>query len=122
MTDLLRDDLVNGRAREDVGAGGFADANAGEEGAARSGMGACPVGSGRGIDVVEAGDDLQFVTHFLERLQGAGELEIATALTGGPPGGRNCAVGDVKKSHADGGSLCRRLGCGGGCSQEADWR
>jgi hypothetical protein len=58
MADMVGHHLVDRHAGMDVGAGGFFDADAGEEGAAGAGMVAAAVGAGGGIAVVQAARNL----------------------------------------------------------------
>ena len=124
VADLAGDDLVDRDARVDVGAGGLADADAGEERAAGAGVVAGSVGAGGGVHVVETGDDLDAVFDRFQRLHRAVEGEVL-ALALGPPGRRDRAVGEVnegrphRRARRSGRrGLGRRAGGAGGGSGE----
>ncbi len=59
VADLLGRHLVDGDAGFDVGPGGLAHADPGQERAAGASMVAGAIGTGRGVDVVHAAEDLQ---------------------------------------------------------------
>ena len=68
MPDLIGRHLVNRNARVYVRAGGFLDADAGQERATGAGVVACAVRPGRRVDMVQAAEDLQALFDVLQRL------------------------------------------------------
>ena len=108
MADLVGCDLVDGDARMDVRTSGLFHSDSREEGAAGPRVVPRAIGPGGGVDVVHAAEDLQLFAHFLQRLHGAGEFEVAP-FTLGPPVGLDGAVREVNKS---GSQRSTRGGCG----------
>ena len=106
MSDSLGGHLVDRNPGVDVGAGGLADAHAGQKCAARSRVVAGTVQPAVGVDVVQPAHDLDLVLDLLERLQGAVELEVLPFLLG-PPVALMHAVGNVDEGHPQRGTRSR---------------
>src|SRR5689334_6099285 len=109
MTDALGDDLVDGNAEVNVGAGGFAGAFTGEEGGVRARVIARAVVAGIGIVMVETAQHLDGALQRRERLHGGAEREVR-AFTFRPPILLMRAVGKINERGAH--------GCAGGGSGE----
>src|SRR5438034_10608004 len=98
MPDLIGRNLVDGNARMNVRAGGFLDADAGQERATGAGVVARAVRPGRRVDMVQAAEDLQALFDVLQRLHGAIQFEVF-AFAGRPPIGRDGSVREINEGH-----------------------
>ena len=112
MTDLIGHNLVDGDSGMNVRPGGFLYAHAGQESATGTRVISSPIRPGSGVDMVQPGEDLQLVSHLLQRLHRAAELEIRSSLLR-PPIILNCSVREVNERHpqrCSGGSGCQLTG------------
>ena len=98
MTNFFGENLIDGDAGMDI-RGGLFDSDASKEGAVRSSVIPCPIGTGFGVSMIEAAHDLEHAAGFLEWLQRFAEFKIR-AFVAGPPGGRNRAIGKINKGSA----------------------
>src|SRR5437773_7402953 len=98
MPELIGGNLDNRNARVNVRAGGFFDADAGQEGATGSRVIASAIRAGRGVDMVQAAENLQAFFDVLQRLHRAVEFKIF-ALAGRPPIARNRSIREIDEGH-----------------------
>ena len=98
MPDLVGCNLVDGNARVNVRAGGFLDADAGQEGATGARVVTGAVRAGRGVDVVQLAQDLQAFFDVLQRLHRAVEFKIL-ALASRPPVAGDRTIREIDKGH-----------------------
>src|SRR5438105_2601887 len=107
MPDLIGRNLVDGNARVNVRAGGFLDADSGQERATGARVVACAVRPRSGVDMVKAAEDLQVFFDVLQRLHRAVEFKVF-ALSGRPPIGRDGSVREIDEGHPQWRSCGRR--------------
>src|SRR3989442_10156971 len=98
MPDLIGRNLVDGNARMNVRAGGFLDADAGQERATGARVVTCAVRPRSGVDMVKAAENLQAFFDVFQRLHRAVEFKVF-ALAGRPPIGRDGPVREIDESH-----------------------
>ena len=98
MSDLVGRHLVDGNAGVNVRTGGLLDPDTGQERAAGPRVVAGAVWSGRGVDMVQSGEDLQAVFDVLQRLQSATQFKVF-AFPLRPPVRRDGSVGEVDEGH-----------------------
>ena len=94
LADLVGGDLIDGDAGLDVGAGGFARVDAGEETGRGAGVGAAAIAVFVAHAIGEAGDDGEIAAVGGERFENGGELVVGAGGGGGPVGHVG-TVGDV---------------------------
>ena len=100
VTNLIRDNLIDGNAGLDVGARGLLHAHTGEERAAGPRVIAGTVGTGRGVHVVHAAEHLKLVLHGRERLERRAELKVPRLRPSATRLGLDRAVREIDIGHA----------------------
>src|SRR5262245_56175820 len=98
MPDLVGRNLVDGDTRVNVRAGGFFDADAGQERATGAGVVTGAVRARRGVDVVQPAQDLQAFFDVLQWLHRAVEFKILT-FTSRPPITGDRSIREIDKGH-----------------------
>ena len=99
MADLVGDDLIDGDAGVNVGAGCFLNAHAGEKSAAGPGMIARAIRTRSGVDMVHTAQDLQLILQLRQWLHCWRELEILR-FAFGPPIRLDRAIREIDERHA----------------------